>query len=321
MKEVILDGLLGTLKAAPLILAVYVIMELVERALAGKAERKRFPSALTPLLGATAGLIPQCGFSVLAADMYSKRRLSAGALIAVFLATSDEAIPVLLGDISSAPKLLPLLVIKYALALAIGYVVHFLFPSLNVEPKDEKDNEKQSENIEKHDTCAENCDNTHAETTTEDCHNENSETHPHGCHNHDVGGESIGHALIHALVHTLTVLGFMLAVNLIVGTIVCFVGEDKLGEFMNRSLYLQPIFATIVGLIPSCAGSVAISRLYGMGALSLGGAVAGLSAGAGLGYLVLYKQNKSVKRNVAITAICCVGGIVAGTVINAIVGV
>lgn len=320
MKEVILDGLLDTLKAAPLILAVYVIMELVERALAGKAERKRFPSALTPLFGATAGLIPQCGFSVLAADMYSKRRLSAGALIAVFLATSDEAIPVLLGDISSAPKLLPLLVIKYVLALAIGYAVHFLFPSLNAEQKAEKSNGTQSENIEKSDTCAENCDNTHAETTTENRHDE-SETHPHGCHNHDVGGESVGHALIHALVHTLTVLGFMLAVNLIVGIIVYFVGEDKLGEFMNRSLYLQPIFATIVGLIPSCAGSVAISRLYGMGALSLGGAVAGLSAGAGLGYLVLYKQNKSVKRNVAITAICCVSGIVAGTIVNAIVGV
>lgn len=314
MKEVLLDGLLDTLKAAPLILAVYIAMELVERALAGKAERRRFPSALTPLIGASVGLVPQCGFSVLAADMYSKRRLSAGALIAVFLATSDEAVPVLLGDISSAPKLLPLLAIKFGLALAVGYAVHFLFPSLNAESAS-----KPAERNEKTITYEEKRDET-SDTEGENEPKENEETHPHGCHDHEVGGESVGHALVHAIIHTLTVLGFMLAVNLIVGTIVYFVGEESLAEFMNRSLLLQPIFAVIVGLIPSCAGSVAIARLYGMGALSLGGAVAGLSAGAGLGYLVLYRQNKNAKRNVAITAICCVAGVLAGVAVNLITG-
>ncbi|MFR6641785.1 MAG: hypothetical protein ACLUSP_11155 [Christensenellales bacterium] len=134
MKEVLLDGLLDTLKAAPLILAVYVLMELVERALAGKTERKRFPSALTPLIGATVGLVPQCGFSVLAADSYSRRRISAGALVAVFMSTSDEAIPVLLGDISSAPKLLPLLIIKYALPRH-GLRGAFLLPQANAKEK------------------------------------------------------------------------------------------------------------------------------------------------------------------------------------------
>ena len=112
----------------------------------------------------------------------------------------------------------------------------------------------------------------------------------------------------------------MLAINLIVGVMIYFVGEESLAAFMDRSKLLQPLFATIVGLIPSCAGSVAIARLYGMGALSLGGAVAGLSAGAGLGYLVLYKENKDVKRNVAITAICCCVSIVAGVVINLVTG-
>lgn len=306
MKEVLLDGLLDTLKAAPLILAVYVLMELVERALAGKTERKRFPSALTPLIGATAGLVPQCGFSVLAADSYSRRRISAGALVAVFMSTSDEAIPVLLGDISSAPKLLPLLIIKYALALVTGYAVHFLLPQANAKEK--------SRTVE----CREN-DDTYAKKC--DCERgENDENPPRGCHDHDIGGESIGHAMLHALVHTLTVLGFMLAINLIVGVIIYFVGEESLAAFMDRSKLLQPLFATIVGLIPSCAGSVAIARLYGMGALSLGGAVAGLSAGAGLGYMVLYKENKDVKRNVAITASCCCVSIVAGVVINLVTG-
>lgn len=306
MKEVLLDGLLDTLKAAPLILAVYVLMELVERALAGKTERKRFPSALTPLIGATVGLVPQCGFSVLAADSYSRRRISAGALVAVFMSTSDEAIPVLLGDISSAPKLLPLLIIKYALALVTGYTVHFLLPQANAKEKS-----RTVECCENEDTYAKNC----------DCERgENDERPTRGCHDHDIGGESIGHAMLHALVHTLTVLGFMLAINLIVGVIIYFVGEESLAAFMDRSKLLQPLFATIVGLIPSCAGSVAIARLYGMGALSLGGAVAGLSAGAGLGYMVLYKENKDVKRNVAITAICCCVSIVAGVVINLVAG-
>lgn len=303
MKEVLLDGLLDTLKAAPLILAVYAVIELVERALAGKTVRTRFPSALTPLIGATVGLVPQCGFSVLAADSYSRRRISAGTLIAVFLATGDEAIPVLLGDISTAPKLLPLIIIKYALAIVTGYAVHFLLPALDAA--------KEPARCENADTCAEKCDSER---------NEKDEKTPRGCHDHDIGGESIGHAMLHALVHTLTVLGFMFAVNLVVGVIIYFVGEESLAAFMDRGRLLQPLFATIVGLIPSCAGSVAIARLYGMGALSLGGAVAGLSAGAGLGYLVLYKENKSAKRNVAITAICCVVGIVSGVVINLVTG-
>lgn len=306
MKEVVLDAILDALKAAPLVLAVYVVMELVERAAAGNAERKKFPSALTPLIGATVGLIPQCGFSVVAADAYSKRKLSAGALAAVFIATSDEAIPVLLGDLSAAPKLIPLLVIKYALAIALGYAVHFFLPSLS--PNLAEPNERTNE-----------ADESEEEREHEEEH-EGEYSHVRGCHKHEIGGESVKGALLHALVHTLTILGFMLAVNLIVGVIIYFVGEDGLTAFLARASLLQPLFSAIVGLIPSCAGSVAIARLYGMGALSLGGAVAGLSAGAGLGYSVLFKNNKNVKQNVAIVAICFTVSVVAGTIINLIAG-
>ena len=107
-------------------------------------------------------------------------------------------------------------------------------------------------------------------------------------------------------------LAFIFIVNLALGTIIFYVGEDALSAFLNRTVFLQPFFAALVGLIPNCAASVVISRLYALGSLSLGAAVAGLSAGAGLGYAVLFKENKNVKENLLIVlfvfAVCVLFG-------------
>ena len=138
--------------------------------------------------------------------------------------------------------------------------------------------------------------------------------HCHGCHGHSVTGgkEGIGTLILHPLIHSFTVLAFIFIVNLALGTIIFYVGEDTLSAFLNRTAFLQPFFAALVGLIPNCAASVVISRLYALGSLSLGAAVAGLSAGAGLGYAVLFKENKNVKENLLIVlfvfAVCVLFG-------------
>ena len=128
MTDVLLDSLLDTLKLAPVIIIVYLLIELLERKLAGGlVKNKVLYSPAAPLVGAAAGIVPQCGFSVISANLYAARKISLGTLIAVFIATSDEAIPVILSDFSAAPKLLPLLIIKFLLAVAVGYAVHFIF--------------------------------------------------------------------------------------------------------------------------------------------------------------------------------------------------
>lgn len=382
MHEVISDSILDTLKLAPFIVAVYLVIEIAERKAAGRfATGKALFSPVAPLVGAAAGIVPQCGFSVVSANLYSAGKITLGTLVAVFIATSDEAIPVILADYTAAPKLVPLILIKFAFAVAVGYFLHFTFKNgfkirgkvknsthqsdAAVKPTENAGKEKDFKAVEKECLCAlsrdsavlsgeekrdilnrENgSDNSQTDNRKEEnftgSNKEREEDgeknmpdsdkkdtgdvlHCHGCHGHSVTGgkEGVGTLILHPLIHSLTVLAFIFIVNLALGTIIFYVGEDALSAFLNRTAFLQPFFAALVGLIPNCAASVVISRLYALGSLSLGAAVAGLSAGAGLGYAVLFKENKNVKENLLIVlfvfAVCVLFGM-AVDVVNALI--
>ncbi len=382
MHEVISDSILDTLKLAPFIVAVYLVIEIAERKAAGRfATGKALFSPVAPLVGAAAGIVPQCGFSVVSANLYSAGKITLGTLVAVFIATSDEAIPVILADYTAAPKLVPLILIKFAFAVAVGYFLHFTFKNgfkirgkvknsthqsdAAVKPTENAGKEKDFKAVEKECLCAlsrdsavlsgeekrdilnrENgSDNSQTDNRKEEnftgSNKEREEDgeknmpdsdkkdtgdvlHCHGCHGHSVTGgkEGVGTLILHPLIHSLTVLAFIFIVNLALGTIIFYVGEDALSAFLNRTAFLQPFFAALVGLIPNCAASVVISRLYALGSLSLGAAVAGLSAGAGLGYAVLFKENKNVKENLLIVlfvfAVCVLFGMAVDAV-NALI--
>ena len=303
MWETLLDALIDTLKLAPIIVATYILIELVESKFATRVTKSRaLFSHAAPALGAAVGIVPQCGFSVVSANLYSARKIILGTLLAVFIATSDEAVPVLLADYTNAYKLLPLLVVKFVLALVVGYAVHFLCPhgfkfgktAAPATGTPAVSADKPSETAE-----------IPAETHDRD------DNAVHGCHGHNVTGKSsVKELILHPLLHSLTVLGFIFAVNAVLGLIIYFVGEDRLTEFLSKTEILQPFVATLIGLIPNCAASVVITKLYAMGGLTLGSAVAGLSAGAGIGYAVLFKENKNLKENLLIVAfmyVVCVG--------------
>ena len=382
MHEVISDSILDTLKLAPFIVAVYLVIEIAERKFADRfATGKALFSPVAPLVGAAAGIVPQCGFSVVSANLYSAGKITLGTLVAVFIATSDEAIPVILADYTAAPKLVPLILIKFAFAVAVGYFLHFTFKNgfkirgkvknsthqsdAAVKPTENAGKEKDFKAVEKECLCAlsrdsavlsgeekrdilnrekgsdkSQTDNRKEENFTgsakereedgeknmpdSDKKDTGDVLHCHGCHGHSVTGgkEGVGTLILHPLIHSLTVLAFIFIVNLALGTIIFYVGEDALSAFLNRTAFLQPFFAALVGLIPNCAASVVISRLYALGSLSLGAAVAGLSAGAGLGYAVLFKENKNVKENLLIVlfvfAVCVLFGMAVDAV-NALI--
>ena len=382
MHEVISDSVLDTLKLAPFIVAVYLVIEIAERKFADRfATGKVLFSPVAPLVGAAAGIVPQCGFSVVSANLYSAGKITLGTLVAVFIATSDEAIAVILADYTAAPKLVPLILIKFAFAVAVGYFLHFTFKNgfkirgkvknsthqsdAAVKPTENAGKEKDFKAVEKECLCAlsrdsavlsgeekrdilnrekgsdkSQTDNRKEENFTgsnkereedgeknmpdSDKKDTGDVLHCHGCHGHSVTGgkEGVGTLILHPLIHSLTVLAFIFIVNLALGTIIFYVGEDALSAFLNRTAFLQPFFAALVGLIPNCAASVVISRLYALGSLSLGAAVAGLSAGAGLGYAVLFKENKNVKENLLIVlfvfAVCVLFGMAVDAV-NALI--
>ncbi len=124
MKEILFDAALDSLKTLPFLFGAYLLIEFLEhhanQRLTGALARM---GPLGPLGGAVLGCVPQCGFSVAAANFYAGRLISPGTLIAVFLATSDEAVPILLSRPGSLASLGRLLGVKLAGAALAGIVV------------------------------------------------------------------------------------------------------------------------------------------------------------------------------------------------------
>lgn len=281
MLDVILDTLLDALKTLPFLFGAYLVIEFIEHRAADKfaAWLAKFGKAGS-VIGALLGIVPQCGFSVAAANLYSNRMITAGTLIAVFISTSDEAIPVLISNPQSAGKLLPLLCAKFLLAAVAGLAID-ISGVLRANRKDEE------AVVELH---------THCDT------------------------EGEGGILKSALRHTAETFIFLIIVMLALNAAIAFIGQSALEGFLMGGTVFQPILAGLVGLIPNCAASVVLSQLYAEGAISFGSAVAGLSAGAGVGLLVLFRTDLDKSECIRIAVMLFAISVLSGMVLQFVVG-
>ena len=236
----------------PFLLGAYLLIEFIEHRHSEKfaAWLAKFGKAGS-LVGSILGVVPQCGFSVVAANLYSNRIITAGTLLAVFISTSDEAIPVLLSNPESAKKILPLIGAKLVLAIITGLLVD-RFGLFNITKEELLEVEEEHSH----------------------CHTEGS----HGL-------------LKSSLLHTAKTFAFIFVVMFVFELCIDTIGEDAFAQFMMTESILQPFVAGIVGLIPNCASSIIIAQLYAEGALSFGSAFAGLCVGAGTGILVLFRND------------------------------
>ena len=324
--DVILDALIDTAKLLPLLFIVYYIIELIEYKYALKFQNNKFlKGKASPVIGALLGCVPQCGFSVVTTDLYSRGSVSIGALIAVYIATSDEAIPLMISNPDSILWLLALIGIKIVLAILIGYLAMYLYKVIFRRKKayilPNNHNEKVVED-----------DHSHNENDKEDIHNEQtsgvvlegnvgeisaetqSDVHGGCCHHH-VGKKTFD--WLHPLLHCLKISAFILVINLLFGFITeIWIGEEALTNFLASSLYWQPVLAIIIGLIPNCVSSVVITELFLMGGLSFGSLVAGLMVNAGIGLIILLKQNKNWKENLFIFLMLIIPSLIAGYALN-----
>jgi len=292
MLDTILDALLDTLKVLPFLIIIYIIIELVEHKTEMTGANNRLNGKLAPLFGAATGLIPQCGFSVMAAKLYESGFIKLGTLIAIFVSTSDEAFIILLSSGTAAMSaLLYMIVIKVVVGTAIGYAINAIVkngggPTISAEGFDYK-----SRLTDKKFECT-SCGHTH------------DENHP------------VITYFVSPLLHSLKIAAYILVVNVVFGVIIYSVGEENLSAFLQKSLWIQPLISAAVGLIPNCAGSVVITETFLMGGITFGSCVAGLCTNAGLGLVILLKNTAKWKRNIAITALMYIIGVVVGTVIN-----
>lgn len=290
MKEflhILLHSLKHTAELLPVLFIVYFLIEFLEYKNVFRFEKsKLLKGKASPVVGSLFGSVPQCGFSVISSELYSERKISIGALVAVFIATSDEALPLMISNYKSIPALLCLLLAKIIFAILVGYITMFLHKKIF----------KQNQTTPV----------SHQEQHNESHHEE----HLHACCHHDLKDEKFDWK--HPLIHCLKISLYILLINLVFETILFFIGENNLIAFLNSSSLFQPLFAVLIGLIPNCVSSVVITELYLMGGISFGSIVAGLSVNAGLGIVVLLKENKNKKENLFIILSLLISSLVIG---------
>lgn len=340
--EFLVDALLDSLKILPFLLVCYVLIEVIEYVTANKVEHsKLLTSKWSTLFASSFGLVPQCGFSVVATDLFASKKIKIGTLLAVYIATSDEAVPILLTAPNKILSLIPLLLVKFVLAIIVGYSVDLIFKKANekrlapvFQTTPENVSKLESQNPEtvqtsEETTPSENSDQDHEhEHHDHDEHEEhhdeeNKEEHHHGCCGHDIEANPSKkdlwkRFLLHPLVHSLKIFAFILIVNVVMGGIIKLVGEQNLVAFLQNSKGFAPLVAGLIGLIPNCASSVVITELYTIGGIGFGACIAGLIANAGIAFMVLFKENKNMKENFSILGGLLAIGIVTGYIIQLI---
>ncbi len=281
--HVILEALIDTAKILPILFVVYYLIELIEFKNAGKVHENKFlKGKASPVAGAVMGCVPQCGFSVVSTDLFSKGKLSIGALIAVYIATSDEAIPILLANPKSIGWMVLLIGIKLVFAIIVGYLSIALFKIFFKKDK------------------------------LEETHHEHEEEVVHGgcCHHHV---ETKSFDWFHPMLHCLKISAFILLINILFGFLThIWVGYDRLIEFLNAGRFIQPLLAVLIGLIPNCTSSVVLTELFLLKGLGFGALVAGLCVNAGLGLIMLLKQNKNWKVNLFVVLMTTISSLLLG---------
>ena len=271
--EIFLHGLLDTIKIIPFLFLTYLLMEFIEHRAGEKAEgfMKR-AGVFAPVVGGALGAIPQCGFSAAAANLYAGRIVSMGTIVAVFLSTSDEMIPILVSGSVPVGTVALIVLYKALVGIAVGLALDIAVKLMKREP----------EKINIDAICDE--DNCHCE-------------------------RGIWYSALH---HTATISLFVLLVTLSINALVFFVGEENLGAIMYGKPFISHIIAAIFGLIPNCAASVALTTLCTEGLITAGTMMSGLFSGAGVGLLVLFKVNKKLKENIMIVVIVLLAGVIFG---------
>lgn len=298
MLDVILDALLDTLKVVPILLFVYLLIAFIthhkEEPFSFITGKKKW---FGPLFGSLLGSIPQCGFSAAMADLYTQKKITLGTLFAVFIATSDEAIPLLIANPSAYKEMFILIGFKLLFALFFGYLIDIFFNKKFYENMKERFEHKHEHSHDEH---------CHHDHNLENCNHEHHErhcTHDHCC---------ADNIFMDAIIHTLKISAFILLFNLIFGIIIYFVSMERFLSIININPYLQTLITPIIGLIPNCAGSIFLVEVFLEGGISLASTIGGLSTGSGIGILILFRKSKNLKQNILILISLYIIGVLIG---------
>ena len=268
------------LRLLPILFLVYLLIEYLEHKNNNKVHHLFMKSRTAgPLIGGLFGCIPQCGFSVIGSELYSKRAITLGTMIAIFVSTSDEAIPILLADPGRFGEMCKLIGVKLIIAVTAGFAVDVF------AARKKKVHECEHESHHEH--------HHHYHGNCESCHDG---------------------VIRSAVIHAVKIFVFIFAVTFLFGLLMEYC-EGALG-FVADNRWLQPFVTPLIGILPNCAASVFLTELYVQGGITFGALAGGLCAGAGVGLMVLLKLNKSLKENIGIIMLMYGIGVLSGVILQ-----
>ena len=278
MLEVIEDALIDSVKLLPFLFITYLIMEYIEHKTSDKSkEAIKKSGKFGPIIGSILGIFPQCGFSVSATNLYAARVITLGTLISVYLSTSDEMLPIFISEAVPVTTILKILGIKLVIGMIAGILIDLC---LRLKNRNKDEEEKIVDLCEK-----------------EHCH--------------------CDHGIVKsALKHTINIFIFILIITLLINIAIYFVGEERIASFIEINPVLGPILAGIIGLIPNCASSVILTKLYLENIVTATTMISGLLVNAGVGLAVLFKMNKGIKQNILIVILLYAIGVISGLILQ-----
>jgi len=278
MLHVLEHTLIDTIKLLPFLFLAYLVIEYIEQKAGDKTTHViKKAGKFGPVLGGLLGIVPQCGFSAAAANLYAGRIVTMGTLIAIFLSTSDEMLPILISEAVPVGTIITILLIKLGIAIAVGMVVDLIFRKKN------------------------------AENSKEEIHKLCDEEH---CHCEESG------IFKSSLIHALQIFAYILIISFVLNLIIHYVGEDNIASLVLNVPVVGPLISSLVGLIPNCASSVILTQLYLENIISMGSMIAGLLVNSGIGILVLFRVNKKQKENFTILGMLYLVGVISGIILD-----
>lgn len=277
----------------PLLFLSYVVIEYFERKESDDDFLFRKLQNYGPLVGAFVGVIPQCGFSIIAAMLFLNRNITLGTLLSVFIATSDEAIPILIANPNLYTSMIWIIIVKIVMAIMVGYIVDkIIYPKQKLvlfsemEEEEEYDEEEEEEGS--------------SGSACPCCY--------------------IQYPLpVSAFLRSLKIYGFLFLTTFILNFIIHEVGEETLGVILLNDSLFQPVFASLFGFIPNCAASVVLTQLFVAGQVSFASLVSGLITNAGMGIIVLIRYQANKKDLKRLVSILFLSAVICGIILQILI--
>ncbi len=282
MIDILADVCLDSVKLIPFLFVTYLLMELLKHKASEKSQATiEKAGKFGPLWGGLLGAFPQCGFSAAASSLYAGRVITMGTLISIYLATSDEMLPIFISEAVNISIIMKILAAKVAIGMVTGFVIDLVYRRVT---------SNRHEKMDIHKICEQ-----------EHCKCEDS-------------------VWVSALKHTGKIAIYIFLLTLILNLLVEGFGEDRISTIFTDVPVVGQMIAGLVGLIPNCASSVIITELYLKGIIGIGAMMSGLLVGAGVGLLILFRLNKHIKENLIILGVLYVSGVLWGVLIQAFLG-